>query len=286
MHTKNSIRPLTIALFDSGIGGLSLLNPLLSKIPARYLYFADTAFLPYGNKTVEQLTDRCAQIVKFLTQQEADIIICACHTLSTTVLPTLISTISLPCISSAQLIIDGIKQESDIKTIGVIGTQATIKSQYFSAQLKHQWPYVHTIERTCPLLASWIEERRDETALAQLLSLYLQPIKQVRADALIIGCTHYTHVRHLIKKCLGNQIRLISAEEYTVDAVRKQIANIEHVADRSITFFSSLPEQSIAKRFAQHLPALGEHSYTVTATPVCLSREQHRCASADQDQPL
>jgi glutamate racemase len=270
MQIPQTSRPLTIGLFDSGIGGLSLLNPLLNAVPARYLYFADTAFLPYGNKTVEQLQERCNHITAFLIEQGADIIISACNTLSTCAVPALSTELAIPLISSAQLIVDAFKHEAMMQSIGIIGTEATIRSQYFPHQLQALIPSAHIIERKCPLLASWIEEQRDEAAIAELVSLYLHPLKQAHIEALIIGCTHYAHIRSIIKKYMGNQVRLISAEQYIVKAVQSYSTSAEYTAEKRVMFFNSIFEQSSAERFLAYLPAIQEYQYAFRAIPAYL----------------
>jgi len=259
---KMNNRPLTIALFDSGVGGLSMLHPLLLSLPARYIYFSDTAFLPYGNKNTEQLQERCRQICLFLQEQGADIIISACHTLSTCALPLVRAEFSdTTFISSSDLIIKALCLDSKTQTVGIIGTEATIKSHYFKTHLMAKRPQGVYLERGCPLLASWIEEKRSDIDLMQLIELYIEPIKRAGADALIIGCTHYAHVQSLIKKYLGKHVRLLSAEEFIVDAVKQELQNKEIVFEKSVTFYSSAFERLPLEHFVQYLPVGLDYQY-------------------------
>ncbi|MCJ7645336.1 glutamate racemase [bacterium] len=214
-----------IGIFDSGVGGLTVVSELFRILPREdIIYFGDTAHLPYGSKSKEAVTRFSLNIVNFLKAQKVKIIIVACNTASSFALSTLREKIDLPVIGviepGAQAAIDSTRNFK----IGIIGTEGTIKSRAFEEALKKINRNVKVFSQACPLFVPLVEEGwLDEPETSQIAEKYLSPLKDKGIDTLILGCTHYPLLKELLSRIMGQGVSLIDTAEATAKAVKKSL---------------------------------------------------------------
>ncbi len=205
----------SIGIFDSGLGGLTVLKVLAQKFPHEsFCYLGDIARLPYGNKSPETIRKYGLQILKFLKAQNVKVLIIACNSASTVFLeerefegiPLL--NVIVPG-SRAALVAAGMD-----KRIAVLGTSATIRSHAYATTLKALDSAVEVTETACPLFVPLVEEGVVEDPITELVALrYLQKIKQQKIKTVILGCTHYPVLRSDLRKVLGQDVQLVESGE-------------------------------------------------------------------------
>ncbi|MFB0525853.1 MAG: glutamate racemase [bacterium] len=223
IEVETAERP--VGVFDSGVGGLTVVNQLFRILPQEdIIYFGDTAHLPYGSKSEEAVTRYSLQITNFLRTQKAKIIVVACNTASSFALSSLTENIEIPVIGviepGAQAAIDATRNSK----IGIIGTEGTIKSRAFEEALKKIDKNVKVFSRACPLFVPLVEEGwLDEPETSQIAEKYLSPLKNEDIDTLILGCTHYPLLKELISRIMGREISLIDTAEATARAVERKL---------------------------------------------------------------
>ncbi|HEX2978610.1 MAG TPA: glutamate racemase [Candidatus Babeliales bacterium] len=207
-----------IGVFDSGIGGLTVLQQLMTSHAADYFYVADTANLPYGNKTAEQIKLFSAEIVSFLITKQIDICIIACHTSSAIAFNDLQKSFTeLRIIGVMNSVCQVAAAQTKTGQIGIIATPATIARHAHKETLLSLNDQFTIIEQACPELVPTIEAPKiDREKIKVLLEEYLAPMKTHCVDTLIVGCTHYALIKDEIKKILGEHVKLISADETIV----------------------------------------------------------------------
>ncbi len=214
-----------VGVFDSGVGGLTVVSQLFRILPQEdIIYFGDTAHLPYGSKSKEAVTRYSLEIADFLRTQKAKIIVVACNTASSFALSSLTENIEIPVIGviepGAQAAIDATRNSK----IGIIGTEGTIKSRAFEEALKRIDKNVKVFSRACPLFVPLVEEGwLDEPETSQIAEKYLSPVKDEGIDTLILGCTHYPLLKELISRIMGQEISLIDTAEATARAVERKL---------------------------------------------------------------
>lgn len=212
---------LKIGVFDSGIGGLSFVKEL-KKYPLKSIfYFADTAYLPYGDKSVELLLERAKIIVSMMNKKGIRHIVIACHTTTTTTLPKLKKL--FPQTTFIHLLnesIGGALLETKNKKIGVWATRRTIGTHIHKKRLKKH-ANVQVFEKACPLLVPLIESSASEEDLQKAVTCYLAPLLKKGIDTLILGCTHYVWIKKHIQMLAPN-LTIISADQYVGSLFKKK----------------------------------------------------------------
>ncbi len=204
-----------IGFFDSGIGGLTVLQQFISLPIAQCMYIADTANMPYGNKSLAEIKEYSERIVHFLLEQGVTTIIISCHTATALALKHLQKTFKNKNIVG---VVDLVSQEAAQRTknnkIGIIATQATINSgEHKKSILSHNLEAA-VFEQACPLLASAIEFGTHQgEELDTLVLSYIQPLLDTKIDTLILGSTHYDVIKNIIRRLTHNTLNLISANE-------------------------------------------------------------------------
>lgn len=225
-----------IGIFDSGIGGLSILKVLLQSCYTDFVYIADTAYLPYGEKSPEVLIERGHVVTQLFLQQGITTIVVACHTSSATTLPTLQK--AYPHVTFIDMLFPTITAACNItknNSVGVFATAATIKSGVHKTLLHSLKPNITVIEQACPLLVPLIEnEHSTEQEINRTLQDYLTPIIAAHADTLILGCTHYAFLKERIKE-LAPYLQLVCADQEA--ALR--FANTAETHKKRVTFLVS-----------------------------------------------
>jgi len=203
-----------IGVFDSGLGGLTVLKYFLRDLPGyNYIYLGDNARLPYGEKSQETIYEYTREAVDFLFKAGCQLIIIACNTASSQALRRLQHEY-LPqnyphrrILGVIRPLVEAAVKNDKIKTVGIIGTKATITSQAYKLELKKLKPELKIEQHSTPLLVPLIEEGWAKKPEAKMiLKKYLRPLKTKQIDALILGCTHYPFLHQEIDQIMGRRI--------------------------------------------------------------------------------
>jgi glutamate racemase len=214
---------LPIGVFDSGIGGLSILKKIHQQLPREFLlYIADSAHAPYGPKGEAFIIERSRHILEFFNNQPVKAVVVACNTATAAAVVTLRNEYSLPIIGMEPAIKPAaIQTQSGV--VGVLATEGTLASDKF-VDLKSRFDgKVEIITQPCPGLVEHIESlQMDLPAIRKLLLKYIKPLVDKGADSLVLGCTHYSYIKDQIGEVLGDTVAIIDTE----DAVSKRLANV------------------------------------------------------------
>lgn len=209
MEANNS--PARIGIFDSGVGGLSVVREIRRQLPMNpILYFADQAHVPYGPRPMRQVRDFSESITRFLLDQGADLIVVACNTASAAALHSLRN--SFPEISFVGME-PAVKPAAEFTKTGVVGvlaTPATFQGQLYASVVERFARGVTILQNTCPGLVEEIEAGRlDGIATRRILEAALFPMLEQKIDTVVLGCTHYPFVIPVIKEIVGPEVRVI-----------------------------------------------------------------------------
>jgi glutamate racemase len=210
-----------IGVFDSGIGGLTVVAALRRLLPdERISYIGDTARVPYGGKSAPTVERYSLEITTLLLQRDAKAVVVACNTASALALPRLEQTLPVPVTG---VIGPGARAAVNVTRnhhIGVIGTRATITSGAYERALKSIDRNVRVTSRACPLLVPLIEEGRlSDEITDRVIAEYLEPLMQAGVDTVVLGCTHYPLLREAFGRVLGSEITLVDSAENCASAV-------------------------------------------------------------------
>lgn len=210
-----------IGIFDSGVGGLTVLRELAKVLPQEdTIYFGDTARVPYGTKSPDTVIRYSQEIAAFLMKQDIKLLVVACNTASAVALPTLRRQLSIPVVG---VIEPGAKRAAEVTRsgiIGVIGTRGTIRSSAYSRAIKRLRPESSILARPCPMFVPLAEEGWVDNEVARLTArLYLDELRQAAVDTLVLGCTHYPLLKKIIAEVMGPEVTLIDSAEETARTV-------------------------------------------------------------------
>jgi glutamate racemase len=206
-----------IGVFDSGIGGLTVVHALIQKLPhENIVYFGDTARVPYGPKSPAIVREYAAQDVEFLISKDVKLIVVACNTVSAVALDVVQKHAKVPVIG---VILPGAVAAATAtkkKRVGIIGTRATINSSAYTHALRQLDPEVQAFACECPLFVPLAEEGWVDHKVTQMVAReYLFPLKLEKIDTLILGCTHYPILRNAIQQAIDDTVALIDSGEAT-----------------------------------------------------------------------
>ena len=216
----NDEKKKPVGVFDSGIGGLTVVRELVRRLPGEdIIYFGDSARLPYGTKSPETVMRFSRQNLNFLKDKNVKLIVVACNTASSVALPALEEEEDIPVIG---VLLPGARAAASAtknKRVGVIGTTATIRSNAYEQALKEIEPAIETWSLPCPLFVPLAEEGWLDNEIAYLTAKsYLEPLAGFGADTLVLGCTHYPLLKGVIGKVVGDGIVLVdSAQETAIE---------------------------------------------------------------------
>ena len=201
-----------IGIFDSGLGGLTILESLIRELPNEsYIYVGDTAHLPYGSKPAESIIEYSREIVKFLINKDIKLIVIACGTASATAYETLKKEFDIPI----QTIIAPVVKSDLPSKVGVIATKATIQSGAWEKAILAHHPNCYVKSKACPLFVPLVEEGLVSTEISKLaVSMYLSDFINWNVDCLILGCTHYPLLLPDIQAFLPSTINVINTNQY------------------------------------------------------------------------
>lgn len=212
----------SIGIFDSGLGGLTVLKVLAQKFPEEsFCYLGDIARLPYGNKSPETIRRYGLQILSFLKQQNVKAIVIACNSASTVFLNET-SYEGLPLLNVIEPgSAAAIKYSQDGK-IGVLGTSATIRSHAYLQTLKGLKPQVEVLEQACPLFVPLVEEGMVNDEITELVAKkYLKEMIDKKISTIILGCTHYPVIKSDLEKVLGDHVNLVESGDVLALEIQK-----------------------------------------------------------------
>ena len=246
-----------IGVFDSGIGGLTVLQQIIEALPSENtVYLGDTARSPYGTKSVDTVLRYSFENSDFLVEKGVKIVVVACNTSTAIALEPLQNELTIPVVG---VITPGVKRaiaSTRNKKIGVIGTEATIQSGAYTRALKAAHGSVEVYSRACPLFVPLVEEGwTDNRVVEMTVEAYLESLKQSGIDTLILGCTHYPLLKKAIRKFLGGGVRLVDSAEETakeVESVLKRVSLVRQRGKGSHGFFvTDAPDRfiKVGRRF-------------------------------------
>ena len=245
--------PPIIGVFDSGLGGLTILNQLNKDFNnCKFIYFGDTAHLPYGTKSNQSIITFCENIVEFLVSKGASIIIIACHTASAVALKHLQKKYSIPIIDVIQPSIESSLDDTQAQSICILGTATTITSKTYSQHIHNLSPRTITHEISCPLFVPIVEEGLEDSPLASLAAkMYLKPLNTLSINTLILGCTHYPMLMNTIRKIISKDITIINTGITISNKLKTIISNESHENSDNEYYVSDLPYRfnALASKF-------------------------------------
>lgn len=257
-QNEESSRP--IGVFDSGIGGLTVVKELSRLLPdEKIIYFGDTARVPYGNKSKETVIHYSLQIAYFLLKKKIKLLVVACNSASSVSLPTLKRHFHIPIIGVIEPGAKSAVSSSSNGNIGVIGTLGTVSSLSYKKALKRVNPNVKVHQQACPLFVPLAEDGWNKTKIAQDISNeYLKALPKKGIDTLILGCTHYPLLKDVIQNSVGKNVKLIDSGVETAKEVKKilekkNLLNSHKQTERnhSVFYVSDFPHKfkEVSQRF-------------------------------------
>jgi glutamate racemase len=217
-----------IGIFDSGIGGLTVVKQLIRILPHENLvYFGDTARVPYGTKSENLIKQFALEDAAFLEQFGIKFLVIACNSASSVAVELLQSSLTIPVTGVIEPGVQAALQATKNRKIGVIGTTATILSNAYHRKIRELDKNAEVIGQPCPILVPLVEEGWLDDEITRLtVRKYMQPLLKQRIDTLILGCTHYPVIRDLIQEETGSAIRLIDSGEETARIVRDHVDSL------------------------------------------------------------
>jgi glutamate racemase len=241
-------RARPIGVFDSGIGGLTVLKELIELLPGEdFIYLGDTARLPYGTKSNEVIVRYSRENTEFLLAKGIKLLVVACNTSSAVALGEIARDTMVPVIGVIEPGASAAVKASRTGKIGVIGTEATIASGAYTRAIQSLKPHAEIYTRACPLLVPLVEEGWTDNEIAErTVTHYLESLKSSGIDTLLLGCTHYPLLRSVFERALGRRVKIVDSAIATAAAVRQKLA---------------------ALKLARRGSAAGAQSFFVTETP-------------------
>ena len=212
-----------IGVFDSGIGGLSVFRELARRMPQEHwVYFGDTAHVPYGSKSRETVTRYSLAAAHFLSKKRVKALVVACNTASALALKAVADSLQVPVLGVIEPGARAAAAATRSGRVGIIGTEATIASGAYAAALGKIFPGIRVCSTACPLFVPLVEEGWWKDCATEIIARrYLAGLRRSGIDTLILGCTHYPFLKGVVRRIMGPGVRLIdSAQETAREAQR------------------------------------------------------------------
>jgi glutamate racemase len=251
-----------IGIFDSGIGGLTVLKEIYNKFPLEStVYLGDTARVPYGIRSPETVTRYSFENTRFLFSKEVKMIVVACNTVSSVSLEAIRSSVPLPVIGVIEPGAKAAVAATKNKKIGVIGTEATIRSGAYTRAIMALDDGIEVFGIACPLFVPLVEEGWTGGKIAEMIAReYLREMKRKDIDTLVLGCTHYPLLKGILAAVMGDDVSLIDSAIETAGEIERILGDLSLLnrAGRDVTrefYVTDSPEKfiTVGERF------LGEH---------------------------
>lgn len=225
----NVTKTAPIGVFDSGVGGLTVAREIMRNLPNEdIVYFGDTARVPYGSKSKDNIIRYSRQIIHFLQTKGVKAIVIACNTASALALETVKDEFDLPIIGVVEPGARAALAVTETKKIGVIGTEATVRSSMYEKIIQEIEPDVSVTAKACPLFVPLVEEGfKKHPVTDEIIDYYLSSFKDSDIDALILGCTHYPLLRSKIRAYVGEKITLVNPAYETAMDLKSILQNMD-----------------------------------------------------------
>ena len=231
---------LKIGIFDSGIGGFTILNSLLkTRNDVEVFYLADTKRIPFGNKKFEEIRLIAKEICKFFKDKSLDALLIACNTTNACALDILEDNLKVPCFD----LINSVSEIVDKQIIGVLATQTTVRSSYYKNVIVSKKENTIIFQQECPEFVSEIEkEKLNLDKLNDLSDLYLRPLINKNIEELILGCSHYPLIYDFLRKKLDSNIKIIDPSVVLIKKFNESFAipktdRYEGISFENVKFF-------------------------------------------------
>jgi glutamate racemase len=232
------VRSGAIGVFDSGVGGLSVLKHVREQLPrVPLLYVADSGHVPYGDKTPEYIRARSIVLTEFLVRHGAATIVVACNTATAAAAETLRARFDVPVVAMEPAVKPAVTATRS-RVVGVLATVGTLESARFAALLEQYAGDVEIVTQACPGLVEQVEAAELATAATrELLARYTRPLLERGADTIVLGCTHFAFLRPLISDIVGMDVKLID----TGEAVARQV--VRKLPEKLIGRIDTIPAE-------------------------------------------
>ncbi len=216
------MQKLSIGMFDSGVGGLTVLREVKKLLPSEHIiYFGDTARVPYGNRSPQAVTKYTLESALFLLTKGIKLLAIACNTSSALALHLLQKKFPIPVIGVIEPCAKEVVSSTKNKRVGVIGTKATIQSGAYEKSIHMLDPGIKVFSKSCPLFVPIAEEGLENDKVArQMAEKYLIDLKHSDIDTLVMGCTHYPILENVIKEIMGKKVSIVNAGRETAKEIK------------------------------------------------------------------
>lgn len=212
-----------IGVFDSGVGGLTVVSEIMRQLPGENLvYFGDTARVPYGSKSKKTVLKYSKQIVRFLKTKNVKAIVVACNTASALALDEIAEELDIPIIGVVKPGAKMAVETTKTGNVGVIGTESTVKSGIYNDYIRELDSDVTVVSKPCPLFVPLVEEGLLEDRVTDdIVGRYLRVMKEYKVDSLVLGCTHYPLISNAIERFMGKRVKLVNPAFETAKSLKE-----------------------------------------------------------------
>ena len=223
-----------IGIFDSGIGGFTILNSLLkTRKDVEVFYLADTKRIPFGDKTFKQIRYISKEICNFFEDKNLDALLIACNTTNACALDILEDNLRIPCFD----LINSVSEIVNKQKIGVLATKTTVRSSYYKNAINSKKKNLKIFQQECPEFVSEIEkEKLNLNKLNYLSDLYLKPLLNKNIEELILGCSHYPLIYDFLRKKIDSNIKIIDPSEALIKKFNEAFAIVKNYGYESHSF--------------------------------------------------
>ncbi|MDO8598522.1 MAG: glutamate racemase [bacterium] len=273
-----------IGVFDSGIGGLTVMRELLRELPeCGYVYLGDTARVPYGSKGPETIRRYAREGAEFLLNRGARVLVVACNTMSAVAAGDLRT--AFPHVPIVEVVVPAVEAAlatTRIGRIGVLGTRATITSGVYEREITHRQPTTKVVGVVAPLLVPLVEEGwLDAPETVSIIRTYLTPLREADVDTVILGCTHYPLLEPLIAREMGERVTIVNPARAVAAIVRERLerdptlANACQGTSRTFSFTDTTPHTERVASEWLGVPVTLERAALPAAVPFTQSAVLH-----------
>jgi glutamate racemase len=225
---------IKVGIFDSGIGGFTILNSLLkTRRDVEVFYLADTKRIPFGNKSFEEIRFIAEEICNFFKDKNLDALLIACNTTNACALDILENNLKIPCFD----LINSVSSIVHKQKIGVLATQTTVKSSYYKKAINSKKKNLKIFQQECPEFVSEIEkEKLNLKKLNYLSDLYLEPLLNKKIEELILGCSHYPLIFDFLRKKIDSDIKIIDPSKALIKQFNEYFVTTKTEGYQSLSY--------------------------------------------------
>jgi glutamate racemase len=246
-----------VAIFDSGVGGLTVFKEVMQKLPhENLLYFGDMARVPYGGRTPKTILRYAMECISFLMKRRLKCLIVACHTVSAHALEELKEKFDLPIIGVVEPMVQELETKKEIDRLLILGTRATIASNIYPRLILEKNPELKIFSLATPLFVPLVEEgMADHPATELIIKEYLRPLEKEKMGHVLLGCTHYPLMKEALAKVLGKEVKFLDAAPLVATKTYQLLASLNLLSKKKQPSYSFLVTDhrekfcSLASRF-------------------------------------